>query len=193
MKKIENNNINKQLFENVDMTTNNKELINISDLMNIILEYVPESVLTINKTEFIHNNDNMVGYEIKTTEQEIIVGICKKSCCDKEWGYDIVKYPNSDNNENDFIGSIILQIKIDEKSEEVNDIKKINDIKNITYENYGISTNYLTLSIYTNVGKIVIIIWNDHNGYYPYSYYYKYNVCNGNNRIVKTDSDELYI
>jgi len=130
-----------------------------------------ENIINIqNFEEYLENNckyrgDNMEGFKIITNKQEIICSINNDQSCCEEWGYNIYKFPN----ELEYSNAEIKNIIYDEnnKTEHMQEIIKLNKL-------YKMNAQYISISIYTNVGILVIMMWNIHNGYYPHTYHIKY-------------------
>ena len=146
-----------------------------------------ESILKIDKITFTHQYDEMEGFEIQTTNQTIKIGISSHQDCCEDWDYLLCEFPEDVS----YIGSEIFDIKLDEKSEQTTqvivDAREANIDKQYPFSDADgwkrptleqmneDEWSTLTLSIYTDCGILVILLYNIHNGYYPHTYYLKYN------------------
>lgn len=169
----------------------------------------PTIITNINDSYKVYmKRDNFKGIEIATNEKPIKVVISELGMCCEEWGsfieYFIIN--NTDDIKNDstykmisddekwyyykhyFENSEILDIVLDESNDDnIEAVKKKNKIQ--SGDIFG--NSYLTLSIYTTGGKIIIGVYNMHNGYYPHNYYYEYEYNKDGEVIAKKDYDEL--
>jgi hypothetical protein len=96
------------------------------------------------------HNEKYMWYEIKTTKQEIKVGIeDRKLCCEE---FDIELKCQDDLPESKFIGAEVIKVKWGKDK-----IKK--------YENENYSDRSACVIVVTNRGALTIVLKNRHNGY----------------------------
>ena len=111
-----------------------------------------EKILSITDTTWTDGRDHEYeGYVIKTTEQEIKVGIDNYSSCCEQWGY-----LTSEDSLDDFIGAELLTVNLVDKALNVKvlDATSSDDI-DIMFVNFE-----------TSKGTFQLVVYNIHNGYY---------------------------
>lgn len=116
---------------------------------------------------FKHDSDMFEGYALHSEDNVLLtVGISTDYQCCEYAGVNVLflKKQTFD----DFIGSTLIEIVIDEKLSETKHSRLFPGPIN-KYEH-----NFVTLTVYTSAGKFYIGVFNDHNGYYPHYYYFKF-------------------
>ena len=112
------------------------------------------------------------GYEgiyIKTNLAELKFEIDSDQSCCEYFGY--FSYNEFDKPFEHFIGAEIYQISV---SNDDNENKKVFDItKGIKHHVYDIDSAVF-INIMTSKGKLQIVIYNEHNGYYGHSIRYSF-------------------
>ena len=144
----------------------------LNKLPTDIIDSYNEKILSIREKEYTHKNlDNLLGWEVKTDSQTIYLGISQEENCCEYFGHSI-ECEDSSQNITDYIGAIVIDVKLDERDD---DVERVRDKFNIK-DDYicGDYVGVCTLSIYTSIRKLILIVWNHHNGYYPHSIGYKY-------------------
>lgn len=103
--------------------------------------------------------ENMSGYIVKTTVQEIFLGISNVQACCEDWGY---LWCNDDLN--DFIGAQLLNVKVtNELGEKCICTQKINDAVSGVYEGL-----VMFVTFETDRGDLQFVAYNAHNGSYSH-------------------------
>lgn len=92
------------------------------------------------------------GLIIKTNKQEIKMGISNFQSCCENWGSIV-----SEDDFEDFIGSSLLNIYITDE-----------ELKSYDFDEY-FSGDCIFINIETNKGKLQLVVYNDHNGYYGHN------------------------
>lgn len=95
------------------------------------------------------------GYEIKTNDQTIFVGVDNIQSCCENWGY-----ISSLDDTKDFIGAELLNIVKVDTALKTYDIDKDTDLKSIEKE------SIMFVNFETSKGTFQLVCYNDHNGYY---------------------------
>lgn len=110
-----------------------------------------ETIVSIEECTFTHSNQwaSYDGYIIKTTLQEIKVGISNGQSCCEQWGY-----CSTLDNPEEFIGARLKEVKITNTALET---------ATFTGEYSG---NTMFVTIETSEGTFQLVMYNDHNGYY---------------------------
>lgn len=127
-------------------------------------------IVDINDSGFWNYIYNYEGYTIKLgNNQYLKFGIDSINRYCETFGSKI--YYDCDVNK--IIGSEILNVKINEINDDIHN-KLFSDINNVKYFDRDFK-QYMTLSIYTSVGIILMGVYLFHNGDYPHKYYYEYN------------------
>ena len=107
-----------------------------------------ETILKIEETTF----DRKDGFIITTTEQEIKLGIDNGQSCCENWGYFM-----SEDDFSDFIGALLVDVKITDTLLRPNDEFDVNNM----YEG-----DVMFVNVETSNGLLQFVAYNEHNGYY---------------------------
>ena len=133
------------------------------------------TITSITETTFISHHDPMMGFKVTTSDDKtIVLGILSQSNCCEYFGCEVYDFLREEvDGPKSFIGAELLDIRLDEDATHVDDAKEhvLNDFKMRIDDADG----WISLSLHTSRGVMVIIAYNIDNGYYPHTYYYKYN------------------
>lgn len=119
----------------------------------------PIFILDIERYTTVFQSDDYQGFRIHTTVGDIIAAIDSRQQCCETWGIEMTDFSLEPG------GCKYFESKIDEIDLSIDDKAKS------IIPSYHDVDNKLTLSIYTNAGRFIVFMWNDHNGYYPHNYY----------------------
>lgn len=133
--------------------------MNISKELNKV-----EQILSIRE----YDADNMGGFKILTTEQEIVLGIDNFQSWCESWGYFVTEV---EDNFNKYKGATLLDLKItDTQLKSFNQEELTGDFNNKDFDEDGKIRLYegeaIFVDIITNVGVLQFCAYNEHNGYY---------------------------
>jgi len=130
------------------------------------------TITAIDETTFVSHHDPMMGFKVSTSDDKtIVLGILSQSICGEQFGCEV--YDCLKDGEESFIGAELLDIRLDEDATHVEDA--MNHILKDSKMRMDDGDVWISLSLHTDRGVMVIIAYNIHNGYYPHTYYYKYN------------------
>lgn len=119
-----------------------------------------EKIESITETSFKESEDawsNMAGFVVKTTEQEIKLGISDYQSCCESWGYFM-----SEDNINEFVGAELLEMKITDTAR--NTTKFNDEVPGGVYDG-----DVMFVDLVTDKGTLQFVAYNSHNGYYGHT------------------------
>ena len=125
------------------------------DESNETIEYVKE--VKEFKSKYKGDFYSYEGYEIRTTRQQIHVLIESGQLCCEEYGSKI-ELPQWMTSLDQLVGAKLIRVYWGK------------DLKPFTTTQYGGDWNACCIIVDTNKGRIKIILYNYHNGYYPHRY-----------------------